>query len=218
MLYAADYTRQLKLCTKLHNMDPDICDLWHAKSIYFRSTDRLRIQWPFPLNKIGVAFLIYESNQDRPCNLVMSCWQSLCSRSWMGLSMVVFQWLDPNFSTKKLPQNNSTVWPLVVVIYTTIKVLLQQQQQLQPESVKSYRGLIVLLTRWLNVISLHILMGFWREEINRQYQVTSRICYANETECCCCCCYWNNWYDMKEYHKNRKISNLLNRHTFWIFV
>ena len=26
-LYAADYTRQLKLCTKLHNTDPDICDL-----------------------------------------------------------------------------------------------------------------------------------------------------------------------------------------------
>ena len=26
-LYAADYTRQLELCTKLHNTDPDICDL-----------------------------------------------------------------------------------------------------------------------------------------------------------------------------------------------
>ena len=25
--YTADYTRQLKLCTKLHNTDPDICDL-----------------------------------------------------------------------------------------------------------------------------------------------------------------------------------------------
>ena len=26
-LYVADYTRQLKLCTKLFNTDPDICDL-----------------------------------------------------------------------------------------------------------------------------------------------------------------------------------------------
>ena len=26
-LYAADYTRQFKLCTKLDNTDPDICDL-----------------------------------------------------------------------------------------------------------------------------------------------------------------------------------------------
>ena len=26
-LYAADYTRQLKLCTKLQNTDLDICDL-----------------------------------------------------------------------------------------------------------------------------------------------------------------------------------------------
>ena len=25
-LYGADYSRQLKLCTKLHNMDLDICD------------------------------------------------------------------------------------------------------------------------------------------------------------------------------------------------
>ena len=48
-LYAADYTRQLKLCTKLHNTDPHIRDLWHAKSIYFWSTDTLRIKWPFPL-------------------------------------------------------------------------------------------------------------------------------------------------------------------------
>ena len=38
----------LKLCTMLHNTEPDICDLWHAKSIYFRSTDTLHIQWPFP--------------------------------------------------------------------------------------------------------------------------------------------------------------------------
>ena len=93
-LYAAEYkvyTRQLKLRTKLHNTEPDICDIWHAKGIYFPSTDTLRIQWPFPLHKVGVAFLIYESNQDRPCDFVMSCWQSLCSRSWIGLSMVVFQ-------------------------------------------------------------------------------------------------------------------------------
>ena len=81
----------IKLCTKLHNTEPDICDLWHAKSIYFQSTDTLRIQWPFPLHKVGVAFLIYESNQDRPCDFVMSCWQSLCSPSSIGLSMVVFQ-------------------------------------------------------------------------------------------------------------------------------
>ena len=112
-LYAADYTRQLKLCTKLHNTDPDICDLWHAKSIYFGSTDMLRIQWPFPLHKVGLAFLIYESNQDRPCDFVMSCWQLLCSRSWIGLSMVVFQWLYTLTTTRlytktrlKLPLKN----------------------------------------------------------------------------------------------------------------
>ena len=81
----------IKLCTKLHNTEPDIFDIWHAKSIYFRSTDTLCIQWPFPLHKVGVAFLIYESNQDRPCDFVMSCWQLLCLGSWIGLSMVVFQ-------------------------------------------------------------------------------------------------------------------------------
>ena len=81
----------IKLCTKLHNTEPDICDLWHAKSIYFRSTDTLCKQWPFPLHKVGVAFLIYESNQDRPCVFLISCWQPLCSRSWIGLSLVVFQ-------------------------------------------------------------------------------------------------------------------------------
>ena len=91
MLWNKVYTRQLKLCTNLRNTEPDICDIWHAKSIYFRSTDALRIQWPFPLHKVGAAFLIYESNQDRPCDFVMSCWQSLCLRSWIGLSMVVFQ-------------------------------------------------------------------------------------------------------------------------------
>ena len=62
-----------------------------AKSIYFWSTDTLRIQWPFPLHKVGIAFLIYESNQDRRRGFVMSCWQLLCSCSWIGLSMVVFQ-------------------------------------------------------------------------------------------------------------------------------
>ena len=80
-LYAADYTRQLKLCTKLHNTDLDICDLWHAKSIYFRSTDTLRIQWPFPLHKVGVAFLIYESNQDGPCDFVIWAADNRCVRA-----------------------------------------------------------------------------------------------------------------------------------------
>ena len=88
MLQNKVYTRQLKLCTKLHNTEPDICDLWHAKSIYFRSTD-VTYTVTFPFTQVGVAFLIYESNQDRPCDFVMSCWQSL--RSWIGLSMVVFQ-------------------------------------------------------------------------------------------------------------------------------
>ena len=45
MLYAAEYTWRLKT----PNTEPDICDLWHAKSSYFRSTDTLRLQWPFPL-------------------------------------------------------------------------------------------------------------------------------------------------------------------------
>ena len=45
---------RIKLCTKLHNAEPY---LWHAKSIYFRSTDTLRIQWPFPLHKVGVVSL-----------------------------------------------------------------------------------------------------------------------------------------------------------------
>ena len=35
---------RIKLCTKLHNTEPDICNPWHAKSIYFWSTDTLRIQ------------------------------------------------------------------------------------------------------------------------------------------------------------------------------
>ena len=96
--YAADFTRQFKLCTKLHNTDPDICDLWHAKSIYFRTTDTLRIQWPFPLHKVGVAFLIYESNQDRPCDFVMSCWQS-CARARES----VCPWLCSNGSTIIVP-------------------------------------------------------------------------------------------------------------------
>ena len=34
---------------KTPNTEPDICDLWHAKSSYFWSTDTLRLQWPFPL-------------------------------------------------------------------------------------------------------------------------------------------------------------------------
>ena len=85
------YMLRNKTVTKLHNAEPDICYLWHAKSVYFRRTDTLRIQWLFPLHKVGVAFLIYESNQDRPRDFVMSCWQSLCSRSWISLSMVVFQ-------------------------------------------------------------------------------------------------------------------------------
>ena len=41
-LYAAEYTWRLKP----PNTEPDICDLW---SSYFRSTDTLRLQWPFPL-------------------------------------------------------------------------------------------------------------------------------------------------------------------------
>ena len=40
-----EYTWRLKT----PNTEPDICDLWHAKSNYFRSTDTLRLQWPFPL-------------------------------------------------------------------------------------------------------------------------------------------------------------------------
>ena len=46
-------------------------------------------------SQVGVALLlrlIFESNQDSPCDFVMSCWQSLCSRLWIDLSMVVFQW------------------------------------------------------------------------------------------------------------------------------
>ena len=43
MLRNKIYTRQLKLSTKLHNTEPDICDIWHAKSISFWSTDTLRI-------------------------------------------------------------------------------------------------------------------------------------------------------------------------------
>ena len=44
-LYAAGYMWRLKP----PNTEPNICDLWHAKSSYFRSTDTLRLQWPFPL-------------------------------------------------------------------------------------------------------------------------------------------------------------------------
>ena len=85
---------RIKLCTKLHNMEPDICDLWHFKSIYFWSTDTLCIQWPFPLHKVGVAFLIYESNQDRPSDFVMSCWQSLCSCSNGSSNYVILHYTN----------------------------------------------------------------------------------------------------------------------------
>ena len=44
-LYATEYTWRLKT----PSTEPDICDLWHAKSSYFRNTDTLHLQWPFPL-------------------------------------------------------------------------------------------------------------------------------------------------------------------------
>ena len=68
-LYAEEHTRQLKLCTKLHNTETDICDLvaiFGTLTCYVYSDLSLYTQ-------VDVVFLILESNQDRPCGFVMSC-------------------------------------------------------------------------------------------------------------------------------------------------